>query len=152
MRQDAYVVFTNDKDLRHHESIRIKSSLYTGIALRVRTIAPISMENLLYAIEIESRANIKKAKKEENTESQGALQSGAEENKEEQEKEQQALVAASKKQDGIINLRFEECKFTRKAAITLADFLRMKQILVTLSFVKCAFEDIIDFKKVMEGV
>ena len=28
----------------------------------------------------------------------------------------------------------------------------MKQILVTLSFVKCAFEDIIDFKKIMEGV
>lgn len=30
--------------------------------------------------------------------------------------------------------------------------MRMKQILVTLSFVKCSFEDIVDFKKVMEGV
>ena len=53
-RQDAFVVFSNDKDLRHHEAIRIKASLYTGIALRVKLISPGAMENLLYAIDIES--------------------------------------------------------------------------------------------------
>lgn len=37
-RQDAFVVFSNEKDLRHHEAIRIKASLYTGIALRVKLI------------------------------------------------------------------------------------------------------------------
>ena len=53
-RQDAFVVFSNEKDLRHHEAIRIKASLYTGIALRVKLISPGAMENLLYAIDIES--------------------------------------------------------------------------------------------------
>lgn len=53
-RQDAFVVFTSEKDLRHHEAIRIKASLYTGIALRVKLIAPNAMENLLYAIDLDS--------------------------------------------------------------------------------------------------
>ena len=53
-RQDAFVVFANEKDLRHHEAIRIKASLYTGIALRVKLISPAAMENLLYAIDLDS--------------------------------------------------------------------------------------------------
>ena len=53
-RQDAFVVFSNEKDLRHHEAIRIKASLYTGIALRVKLISPAAMENLLYAIDLDS--------------------------------------------------------------------------------------------------
>lgn len=53
-RQEAFVVFSNEKDLRHHEAIRIKASLYTGIALRVKLISPAAMENLLYAIDIDS--------------------------------------------------------------------------------------------------
>ena len=53
-RQDAFVVFSNEKDLRHAEAIRIKASLYTGIALRVKVISPVSMENLLYAIDLDS--------------------------------------------------------------------------------------------------
>lgn len=54
VRQDAFVVFNNEKDLRHHEAIRIKISLYTGIALRVKVIQPATMENLLYAIDLDS--------------------------------------------------------------------------------------------------
>ena len=54
VRQDAFVVFSNEKDLRHHEAIRIKASLYTGIALRVKIISPGAMENLLYAIDLDS--------------------------------------------------------------------------------------------------
>ena len=60
-RQDAFVVFSNEKDLRHSEAIRIKASLYTGIALRVKTISPASMENLLYAIDLDS-GNVRKKK------------------------------------------------------------------------------------------
>ena len=56
VRQDAFVVFNNEKDLRHHEAIRIKVSLYTGIALRVKVISPGAMENLLYAIDLDSGA------------------------------------------------------------------------------------------------
>ena len=48
------MVFNNEKDLRHHEAIRIKASLYTGIALRVKLISPGAMENLLYAIDLDS--------------------------------------------------------------------------------------------------
>ena len=53
-RQEAFVVFSNEKDLRHHEAIRIKAGLYTGIALRVKLITPGAMENLLYAIDLDS--------------------------------------------------------------------------------------------------
>ena len=51
---DAYVVFSNEKDLRHNEAIRIKASLYTGIAVRVKVISPAAMENLLHAIDIDA--------------------------------------------------------------------------------------------------
>jgi len=66
-RQDAFVVFSNEKDLRHHEAIRIKASLYTGIALRLKIISPGAMENLLHAIDIDSGVVPKKedVKKEE---------------------------------------------------------------------------------------
>ena len=52
----------------------------------------------------------------------------------------------------IVNLRFEECRFSRKAAHFLAEFLKYKQILETIGFHKISFEDIIDFKKIVEGV
>lgn len=53
-RQDLFVCFTNEKDLRHYESIRIKSSLYTGIAIRIKNLVPTAMDNLLYAIELDA--------------------------------------------------------------------------------------------------
>ena len=48
------MVFSNEKDLRHNEAIRIKASLYTGIALRVKVMSPAAMENLLHAIDLDS--------------------------------------------------------------------------------------------------
>ena len=59
MRQDIYVIFANEKDLRYHESIRIKASLYTGIALRVKTITPQAMENLIVAIEMDANGGVR---------------------------------------------------------------------------------------------
>lgn len=50
-RQDMYYVFNNDKDLRHHETILIKASLYTGIAVKVKVLNHYQMENLLLAVE-----------------------------------------------------------------------------------------------------
>ena len=50
-RADQYVQFTNDKDLRHHETISIKASLYKGIAVRVKILNHIWIENLLFAVE-----------------------------------------------------------------------------------------------------
>ena len=64
-RQDAYVIFANEKDLRHFESIRIKASLYTGIAVRVKNMTPGAMDNLLHAIELDGAPPEKKEKKKD---------------------------------------------------------------------------------------
>ena len=62
-------------------------------------------------------------------------------------------IAKKQKPSGcIVNLRFEECRFSRKAVATLSEFLKTKQILETLGFCRISFEDIIDFKKISEGV
>ena len=48
-------MFLHEKDLRHYESIRIKSSLYTGVAVKVKTLTHQAVDNLLYAIEIDAQ-------------------------------------------------------------------------------------------------
>mmetsp|Transcript_5920 Transcript_5920/g.9661 ORF Transcript_5920/g.9661 Transcript_5920/m.9661 type:complete len:294 (+) Transcript_5920:103-984(+) len=50
-RQDLFVCFTSEKDLRHHETISIKASLYKGIAVKVKILNHIQTENVLFAIE-----------------------------------------------------------------------------------------------------
>lgn len=62
-----------------------------------------------------------------------------------------ALVPAGGRAS-IVNLRFEDCKFTRKAAAILSEWLKSKAQIETISLMKVAFEDIIDFKKVTEGM
>lgn len=107
------MVFGNEKDLRHPEAIRIKASLYTGIALRVKVISPVSMENLLYAIDLDSgNAKKKKGKEEE----------------EEKKKDDKAVNVENPppQKAGIVNLRLEECRLTRKAAGMLAEWLKHK--------------------------
>ena len=52
----------------------------------------------------------------------------------------------------IVNLRFEDCRLVRKAAQVLSEWLKHKSILDTIAFSKVAFEDIIDFKKISEGI
>ena len=49
-RQDLFVCFTNDKDLRHHETISIKAALYKGIAIKVKILNDLWIENILFAI------------------------------------------------------------------------------------------------------
>ena len=53
--------FTNDKDLRHFETIRVKAQYYTGIAVRTKNITPQFMENITKAIDVDNLNAIKKA-------------------------------------------------------------------------------------------
>jgi len=110
------VCFTNDKDLRYYESIKIKASNYTGIAVRVKTIAPSAMDNLLYAIEMDDLASQQKE-----TENSAA-----------------GIVGDTSR---LVNLRFEECRISKRAATSLSEFFKKKLIIETLGLVKIQFED-----------
>lgn len=131
-------MFANEKDLRHPEAIRIKASLYTGIALRVKVISPGSMENLLYAIDLDSGNARKKKTKEEEEEKKDA--------------KDLALEPPPVVKAGILNLRLEECRLTRKAAAMLAEWLKHKSHVETIGLVRVTFDDIVDFKKLTEGM
>lgn len=50
-RQDQYIQFTNDKDLRNPEQIVAKAALYKGISVKVKILNHIWIDNLLLAIE-----------------------------------------------------------------------------------------------------
>ena len=65
---------------------------------------------------------------------------------------QQTDLAPPPGKQGIVNLRFEECKFTRKAAMLLSEWLKNKALIETIGLVKVSFEDITDFKKLCEGM
>jgi hypothetical protein len=97
-RQDLFVCFTNDKDLRHHETISIKASLYKGIAVRVKILNHIWIENILFSIE-------------------------------------------TAKDQGIVNLRFEECRLLKKAVLRLIEFCKTTSIIESLSLSKTSFDD-----------
>lgn len=50
-RKDECIVFEHEKDLRHLEPIAIKASLYKGIAVKVKILNHVWIENVLLAIE-----------------------------------------------------------------------------------------------------
>ena len=54
-RQDLYVVFTNDRELRNVDQVRIKISQFTGVVMRLKVITESSMSNLLAAIEADAQ-------------------------------------------------------------------------------------------------
>ena len=113
VRADAYVIFSNEKDMRHYESIRIKSQLYTGIAVRTKFMTPAGMENLLHAITLDGEENKpKKGKSKEEVKDELLGKKKEEE------------PAAPRPKGCIINLRLEETRIMKKAAAALADFLR----------------------------
>lgn len=53
-RQDLYVVFTHERELRNVDQVRIKISQFTGVVMRLKTITVPAMENLLAAIEADA--------------------------------------------------------------------------------------------------
>jgi hypothetical protein len=83
------------------------------------------MDNLLYAIELDAQ---------------------------DQKKDDDAKHVDHNVKNSIVNLRFEETRLSRKAANNLSEFLKKKPILETLGLVKVTFEDVFDFKKILEGV
>jgi hypothetical protein len=98
VRQELFVCFTNDKDLRHHETISIKAGQYKGIAVRVKILNHIWIENILFSIE-------------------------------------------TAKDQGIVNLRFEECRLLKKAVLRLIEFCKTTNIIESLGLVKTTFDD-----------
>ena len=81
-RRDEFIVFNNDKDLRHYESIRVKAQYFTGIVLRCKVLTPQNMDNILKAIELDN-LNLEK-KNEKLNEAKKAKEA---EEKEKREKE-----------------------------------------------------------------
>ena len=76
----------------------------------------------------------------------------AEEEKKKLEAQSASALSLLNLKPGIINLRFEECKFTRKAAAILSEWLKSKSLIETICLLKVTFEDVIDFKKITEGM
>ena len=118
------------------------------------------MENLLYAIDLDSGVVKKKTAEEERKESKPKGKKAIEEAKKKEEEEKKKQEEAAKElanpgsaaKSGIVNLRFEECKFSRKAAALLSEWLKSKALIETMGLVKVSFEDVCDFKKITEGV
>jgi hypothetical protein len=63
------------------------------------------------------------------------------------------LFAIEKAPDnGIVNLRIEDCRVMKKAVVRLIEFCRSTSILESLSIIKVNFEDAQDFKKLVEAI
>ena len=65
-----------------------------------------------------------------------------------------ALAAAieTAKDQGIVNLRFEECRLLKKAVPRLIEFCKTTDIIESLGLVKTTFDDTQDFKRLVEAV
>jgi hypothetical protein len=50
-RQDLYVVFTSERELRSVDQVKLKISTFTGIVMRPKIISAQIMQTLLDAIE-----------------------------------------------------------------------------------------------------
>ena len=119
-----------------------------------------AMENLLYAIDLDSGvvARNKQAAKEKQTEADAATKdqpNSSSKNKGASNtniNSGNSLVVVDQIKPGIVNLRFEECKLTRKSAILLSEWLKQNSLIETIGLIKVTFEDATDFKKVSDGI
>jgi len=50
-RQDLFVIFTSERELRNIDQVRVKISQFTGIVMRTKTVSDSTMHNLFEAIE-----------------------------------------------------------------------------------------------------
>ena len=57
-RQNLFVVFTHERELRNIDQVRMKISQFTCVCMRCKNITALAMENLLGAIE-QDAANFK---------------------------------------------------------------------------------------------
>ena len=110
-RQDAFCLFTNEKDLKSHESIAIKAQHSNGISLRVKIVNDKMLDKILIAI-------------------------------------------MQAKDQGIIKLRFEDCRLLTKAVTALKYFCTKNTIIESLGLIRVSFSDggSQDFKHLVEAV
>ena len=54
-RQNAFVIFSQDKDVRTAEIVKNKVAAYTGVAMRMKAISQSAMENLLQGIYLDAQ-------------------------------------------------------------------------------------------------
>ena len=109
----------------------------------MKNLSPSSMDALLHAIELDGDPPKRKTKDEMDEDKKKSTAGDGKGDKESDPERPKGCV---------INLRFEECRFSRKACALLSDFMKNKNILETISFSKIAFEDNIDFKRILEGI
>ena len=48
-------MFSHEKELKHHETIRQKAKFFTGIVVRMRTMTTSNMDHLLKAIDSDNK-------------------------------------------------------------------------------------------------
>ena len=133
--------------MRHNEAIRIKASLYTGIALRVKIMSPAAMENLLHAIDLDSGVAKKPGDELEEIGKKKKLGESAS-----NAQDVLPINDALEPKPGVVNLRFEECFIQKKACAMLSEWLKNKALIETLGLIRVTFEDVVDFKKITEGM
>jgi hypothetical protein len=113
-RQDKFVVFTTEKELKHHETIRQKAKFYTGIVVKMRTMTATMMDHLLKAVDADNRL--------------------AEEAVEEETQGGKIMVKQSGEVfDRIQHLRFEDVRLASKCVKSLASWMKMKPYLRSIS-------------------
>ena len=121
------------------------------------------MENLLYAIDLDTNMGRKAANaaanaKEEEKKADKKGKKGEDKNNQKSSARGDASdrpvvpLAQQQKIQGVVNLRFEECKIQKKAASILSEWLKNKAQIETLGLIKVTFEDVHDFKKITEGM
>ena len=50
-RQDLFVIFTSERELRNIDQVRVKISQFTGIVMRTKTVSETTLQNLFEALE-----------------------------------------------------------------------------------------------------
>ena len=123
--------------------VKIRAQTCTGIAVGLKNISEVAMENLMIGIYLDAYGS-KTAPKTDSVDKEGK--------KEADKAPDKGGTEVTEDSQGVINLRFEESFITRKASSKLAEFLRLKHILESIGFIGARFEDNIEFKKVMDAI
>ena len=50
-RQDLFLIFTNERELRNIDQVRVNISQFTGIVIRTKTVSENTLHNLFEALE-----------------------------------------------------------------------------------------------------
>jgi hypothetical protein len=139
-REDVFVCFTNDKDLRHYESIRVKAQYYTGIAIRTKNITPQFMENITKAIDVDNN-NVRKKLWTTDPKNKGLVPT-----------DNDLAALTLDPNQSIVNLRIEEARLSNRAVHSLTFWLKNKHLLHSIGLIKIRFDDKHSFKLVLDAI